>query len=122
MTNAPSFGDYEFTDNHQIREYSQRVRKTSHVLGLEMALAAAELKAALEAVRPAEGGNVLGMNQKWRARQVARHYERASEALKAAAAAATKGYASFRRHYSPELDRVNGRSRPRRVKFEFKPE
>ncbi len=118
---TPSFGEYEFTDNHHIKDYCKRVRKATHMLGLEIAMAGAELQAALGQVPPAQGSGVLGLGQKWRARQVASHLNRAAEALKAAAASATRTYAAFRRHYAPELDAVNGR-RKSRPRFEFKPE
>ncbi|HEY9474811.1 MAG TPA: plasmid transfer protein TraA [Mycobacteriales bacterium] len=119
MAERPSLGDAEFTDNIAIRDYCNRLRLLSHHLGVEVAIAAAELNAALGQIP----GNqwALGLDSKARARLVSMHLHRAAEAQTAAAAAAVRAYASFRKHFSPELDAVNKNSRPRRT-FQFKAE
>jgi hypothetical protein len=119
MTDRPSLGDAEFTDNLAIRDYCNRLRLVSHHLGVEVAIAAAELQAALGQIP----GNqfALGLDSRVRARLVAAHLHRAAEAQTAAAAAAVRAYASFRKHFQPELAAVNRNSRPRK-RFEFKAE
>lgn len=114
-----SIGEAEFTDNIAIRDYCNRLRLVSHRLGVEVAIAAAELNAALGQIP----GNqlALGLDSRARARLVSMHLHRAAEAQTASAAAAVRAYASFRKHFGPELDAVNRNRRPR-PKFEFKAE
>lgn len=112
----PALGEAEFNDNKAIREYCERVRKATHLLGLELAMAAAELEAALSQIR-SDHVVYLGVDSKVRAKLVARHLKSASDAMRSCAAAATRTHGSFRKHFEPELSRA-GRKVPK-PKFQF---
>lgn len=111
----PALGEAEFTNNKAIREYCERVRKATHILGLELAMAAAELEAALSQI-PGQTG-YLGVDSKVRARLVSRHLKSASDAMRSCAAAATRTHGSFRKHFEMELNQA-GRKAPK-PKFAF---
>ncbi|GLW95434.1 plasmid transfer protein TraA [Actinokineospora globicatena] len=115
MSGSLIFGEPEFYSVTAIRDYCGTARSILKPLGMELAVAGAELQAALRFVPSIDGGLAKSI---MRAKLVSRHMTNAADAVLLAQTSMIKTYMSFRKHYGPELHRA-GHKDPKRPRFDF---
>lgn len=111
-----TFGEPEFFASSHIHDYCNNVRTLMRPLVSELHVSAEELEAALKHVRSVNP-HAFGLDSKVRARLVAAHLRRASEAAEVICASAVRTYLSFRKHYVAEID-MTAKNRGRNFQFD----
>lgn len=93
--------EVELSSSSALIAYVKIGRDLARDLGYELDMSGAELEARLQSLG---GGHnlALGMDTRWRARQVAAHFYRASDAAQLFGIELIKARESFRRHFNPE--------------------
>lgn len=110
--------DPEFFTNADVRQYCETARGGLMQLAFEIAMAAEVLEAVLREIPDPEG---KPWGSRLRARRVAKRLAKTGDALVAAAKNSAATYAAFQREFSPELEPVRAKAKPRRA-FTFTPD
>lgn len=105
------------TDNIELMEWVERSRRLLHAGALELGITASELEAKLR--RASKGLVIAGMSARYRAHQVAKPVQQASEALVIASQFIITAGNRFEAAYGYELERVGAKGR-RRSDFQFR--
>jgi hypothetical protein len=87
----------EFDSGSAIRLYTEKVRRLSRALAMELEYSAQELEAALKELPPGAGEGQLTARRK--ARAVARHLRRSAEAQRNVGIEAVRTWGSLAKHY-----------------------
>ncbi|MCK2238076.1 hypothetical protein [Crossiella sp. S99.2] len=101
MTSKPfTLGDVELYSAKALRDYCANARGLIRPLHHELLISAEELEAALAS---APGGHwaAMGIDQKVRARLVAKHLRHAAEGVELVCANVIRTYQSYRKHFQP---------------------
>jgi len=89
--------EIEFNSGSDIREYTEKVRKLSKALAMELDYSAQELQARLKDLPPADGESPRAMRAK--ARSVARHLRRSAEAQRTVGIESVRTWGSMLKHF-----------------------
>ena len=100
----------EFMTGSDVRQYSERVRKLSKALAVELEYGAQELEASLRDLPPGPDDGRFTARRK--ARSVARHLRRAAEAQRTVGIESVRTWGSLEKHYEHLL---KNRAKPRKV-------
>ncbi|MEV2279356.1 hypothetical protein AB0I72_27645 [Nocardiopsis sp. NPDC049922] len=87
----------EFETGSDIRKYTERVRRLSRALAMELEYSAQELEAALKDLPPADGESHMAVRRK--ARSIARHLRRSAEAQRTVGIEAVRTWGSMLKHF-----------------------
>lgn len=108
----------EFNDNQQLNEYIKRSRGIVRDLFNEFSWSAEELRAVLATVPGAGHTLAMGLDNKYRARQVTQHLFRAAEATQTAGIEIVRTHQAFRKHFGEELRQAKS-GKPKKPQFTF---
>ncbi|WHT21902.1 hypothetical protein N8J89_12815 [Crossiella sp. CA-258035] len=101
MTGKPfTLGDVELFSASSLRDYCNNARLLIRPLHHELLIASEELQAALSEV-PGGHWAAMGVDQKVRARLVAKHLRHAAEGVELVSANVVRTYLSYRKHFQP---------------------
>jgi hypothetical protein len=114
--NNLTFGEPEFFASSHIHDYCNNIRTLMRPLVSELHVSAEELEAALKHVKSVNP-QAFGLDSRVRAKLVAAHLRRASEAAEVMCASAVRTYLSFRKHYVAEID-MTAKNRGRNFQFD----
>ncbi|WP_028647877.1 hypothetical protein [Nocardiopsis sp. CNT312] len=87
----------EFETGSDIRKYTERVRRLSRALAMELEYSAQELEASLKDLPPADGESHMAVRRK--ARSIARHLRRSAEAQRTVGIEAVRTWGSMVKHF-----------------------
>lgn len=106
------------TDNIELIEWVERSRRLLHAGALELGITASELEAKLR--RASRGLVVAGMSARYRAHQVAKPVQQASESLVIASQYIITAGNRFEAAFGFELEQVGAKGRRAGGEFRFK--
>lgn len=87
----------EFETGSDIRLYTEKVRKLSRAIAMELEYSAQELEASLKDLPPADGESSRAVRSK--ARSIARHLRRAAEAQRTVGIESVRTWGSMLKHF-----------------------
>ncbi|WP_017578566.1 hypothetical protein [Nocardiopsis kunsanensis] len=102
----------ELNTGSDIRKYTERVRRLSRALAMELEYSAQELEAGLRDLPPASGQSRIGVRK--RSKQVAKHLRRAAEAQRLVGVEGVRTWGSVTKHFG-HLIRKGNRAKKRVV-------
>jgi len=101
--------DIEFNTGSDVRLYTEKVRRLSRAIAMEMEYSAQELEALLKDLPPAEGESRLAVRRK--ARSIAKHLRRSAEAQRLVGIEAVRTWGSMLTHFEHLIKPKKGKRR-----------
>ncbi|MFE0270513.1 hypothetical protein ACFWZ7_26175 [Nocardiopsis alba] len=97
----------EFETGSDIRLYTEKVRRLSRAIAMELDYSAQELEAALKDLPPADGESRIAVRRK--AKTIARHLRRASEAQRMVGIESVRTWGSMIKHFEHLIKPAKGK-------------